>query len=1338
MGNKNSQLEIPNKDDNEMIDYESGIENSESEDNLEEEKSPISTFNSNLDIINKNNFVEFINKIKESRSIEEIGKVELNSLKRIDNSLDNIDDSDISESFQLLYKGSDNDYLYDGSINVNKFVLHNTDLTNLFKIIEQENKKGNPHIGISIFLWFDTFHDFKKDSRMERINNLVSKLYENKKDITFLKLYRSSFFDHNEKTFVNDVKHTVLKHCFEYDKTNVKKISHLLYRLYEHIVDKDFESDLLYNYINYFFFRKPTTSASRIFFLNEEKKENIEDDKIICEKDEEGEYIFDIKEYIKDLRSIINSRLIFEDDKCYARDVEDRNFKDFIFKSDGKTQAKLVSLPSSLFDANRKGKANYPKTYTKINETSIPYACGLGNFKYEFTSPDNLTDKTICDNFDNKEKENLCKLIITNEEYTKKKIITSCCKIEKDKTKTKISDIREWCKKNSFKDSFEEYKSQVMKYLNDLDNDKNIYGFSVEEIGYITLSRFNINFINEDKLPLDCKKFDKIVCLKRIGDFGQILQAKQLGIPLSTTDRMEVLLSIVCCSSIIWKPADKIFYYNGKEDCFLQYDELNKKYINSLYRNDTNYKNVISKFSYLPQEIENSLDILKNTSNVYEEKPKLITEVDENNFIRVLSKQPVIQDIEEDEGERFNVKNIIYYTILNVDYTYNTGEFQKIVKKKGKSNKKRKIDSTQEVQTVLQFKKGEKAFLVEWENYEMKEGRFSIEKEEDLISVICDRSNNYIGYDNKLLIQKINSITYLEKFITNWKEIYRDIKKKTEESSKMQDEENKLIEKINLINYYNSLINNEYKLFRQFLYWIYNEFINPTIFINNEKLSYDASANYQKHVFTTIKDKTFLLTKDIFKDIRNKLKTLTEETLEQILGENSKFNIPTVSGYEYKKKDVVKAYNLGEQDSISDNNILSFSIKLIFENMLNDLNNFETNYNKENGYKQQLTNLGYIFTSPIEEEKEKMEEEKMEEEKEKMEEEKMEEEEEKMEEYTISKSSKKSKIKPNTQTPKSKIKQTTQTPTFARSSQKEQEQECENEFSNNNCTSLSEEKNNKKIIMYETYGCCFYKELYDYLKDIINPNNITEKRFKNLSHLRSSFKKKIFNPENIKDKQTNTIKEVPKIDDLIQVLNEYCNVNIYYGNRSNYKNFNNNKDITVYLYQEDNTKYGIFLKSDQELQQEQIIETPVKKLKFDIPLTPIRSSPITSTLNRSSKKRTGQEIENIRMKDEDEDEDLVETEIKKWWITEGKNLKTNLIDMNLDNFLTDLQEKYRGKVPTTKRAREIINKFYPSPKKPKLRIYKSISNNKQIYKLKKRNKSPYKRSLGRKIKRYPK
>ena len=79
-----------------------------------------------------------------------------------------------------------------------------------------------------------------------------------------------------------------------------------------------------------------------------------------------------------------------------------------------------------------------------------------------------------------------------------------------------------------------------------------------------------IGLLQALKGKLSCKILDFWVSLKRIGDYGQILQCKQLGIPLFTTDSMQLLISLAVKSSVVWSPDfTKVLWYNSDNDSIM-------------------------------------------------------------------------------------------------------------------------------------------------------------------------------------------------------------------------------------------------------------------------------------------------------------------------------------------------------------------------------------------------------------------------------------------------------------------------------------------------------------------------------------------------------------------------------------------------------------------------------------------------------------------------------------------------------------------------------------------------------------------------------------------------
>ena len=67
-------------------------------------------------------------------------------------SYNNINDVEEAETFDYLYNFHNNSARSDTQI-----TLYNINILKLFKLIEEK-----PHFALPIFLWIDTFHDFRK------------------------------------------------------------------------------------------------------------------------------------------------------------------------------------------------------------------------------------------------------------------------------------------------------------------------------------------------------------------------------------------------------------------------------------------------------------------------------------------------------------------------------------------------------------------------------------------------------------------------------------------------------------------------------------------------------------------------------------------------------------------------------------------------------------------------------------------------------------------------------------------------------------------------------------------------------------------------------------------------------------------------------------------------------------------------------------------------------------------------------------------------------------------------------------------------------------------------
>jgi len=477
----------------------------------------------------------------------------------------------------------------------------------------------NPKLALPMILWLDTFHDFKynRTEDTQKLNNKIDDALKqmesydkycerfklpktSRNKYSLIQLYRDSFFDLNNRQNVNGHYHytfskncigTILENCYYYDfdsesgdpiveeskdneecLTNINKCrymkhqcSKILFDMSQKIIEqKEFESELLYSYLLY------------NFFLTNQDIENKMipwDNKII-------------RRLHCSLFSFLNKKKHFN---YYAKDVDKSNVTNF------RIQSNLVVLPASLFDANSSNSSKDKNKIVNIPTTTIPFISN-SNFIYEYKKDGCLLNVKGYRNNDD--------LIVDSK--------GSCNESVKDCNFTLINN---------------KYESQNISL--DLSNAKinltNKQGMSVEQIVSIIADLISNNDVNHFLFTknltntiasINPKIFDLLVGLKRIGDFGQILQCKQLGIPLFTQDSMQILISMICNSSVVWSPdGHKMFWYDSKDDCIkntstqihgIQCNESFKR------RNGETYKTNINRL-FTNNIINNPMNILNNT-----------------------------------------------------------------------------------------------------------------------------------------------------------------------------------------------------------------------------------------------------------------------------------------------------------------------------------------------------------------------------------------------------------------------------------------------------------------------------------------------------------------------------------------------------------------------------------------------------------------------------------------------------------------------------------------------------------------------------------------------------
>lgn len=473
--------------------------------------------------------------------------------------------------------------------------------------------KNNPIYMLRTFLWIDTFHDFKGARIGSKLNNIIREFFPNKTDYAFDEMYRDSFFTFNKNNKTVDDLKSIIKTKQEelkLNKTNEKSlkaeiteikkqikllkqdivtgfvkdidntvlkginnnVAQLLYDVSEIIINKtEFESDLFYAYmlVNFNF-------------------------------DIPGKYNF-----MNDLKNVLWNQIGSEDVPYYAKDV-DRGSGNLL-------QGNLIILPASLFDANSSNSSDNGINFVEIKKTIIPFANGYDfNYEFEISNDEKMEGKKK----DKKDCE--FKLNYTNgsEVYTLKNTCHGSYddsikltykdldKAVNDKNYTEIKDI---IKKLYFKNG------KVNLHLN-------TKGMSPEDIVIVI-----IGLLEDNKGNYKCDILDFWVSLKRIGDYGQILQCKQVGIPLFTTDSMQLLISLAVKSSVVWSPDfSKVYFYNANIDSIMcnGLNPLENKLLCSKKR--INKIDVIED-SFLYNKIYNSDDLLKTT---VDKTNKVIEELD--------------------------------------------------------------------------------------------------------------------------------------------------------------------------------------------------------------------------------------------------------------------------------------------------------------------------------------------------------------------------------------------------------------------------------------------------------------------------------------------------------------------------------------------------------------------------------------------------------------------------------------------------------------------------------------------------------------------------------------
>ena len=585
-----------------------------------------------------------------------------------------------------------------GNIKSNPTGLGNEQVVTFLEFINE-----HPDLAIPMILWLDTFHDFKynRDSSIEllndHINNImtkehesITKYYDNLGKVTLpikrfslSQLYRDCFFDYkNSDTitgsntgeyliipFSKNCLGTILEPCFKYDfeekngawveKDPVEnnadgpqyiknECAKILFDIAEKVLDKDkFEPELLYSYVIY------------NFFINQGDKELRWNETIL------DKMYLSTHDFIPTGPNGID---------YYAKDVDSDSITSW------KIRGNIVVLPASLFDANTSNTSKDPNYIVNIPETIIPFVSNT-NYTYKYNGQNCQLNVSL-------QSTGPVTTVVTSNVRCNDAIMP---KINTDAGDTTIYDklIMDMKTSKLLKDDdkiFDKYIRYLKKNIKFDSTNPNtvlkltdLHGLSVANIVFIVTALLNDKpLIFKDNARL----FDLLVGLKRIGDFGQILQCKQLGIPLFTQDNMQILISIICNSSVAWTPgSDKIFWYDHNCD-MLKYDcskipdsqscdstkRLNKTYA-------TKINKIIVKKGFMIYDPPNSAkELLQKTKLTL--KYSDITNVKPSRISTTMWEELKNAKMEEEKYEKIEVIDHCFVPIENINISEKTCYFE--------------------------------------------------------------------------------------------------------------------------------------------------------------------------------------------------------------------------------------------------------------------------------------------------------------------------------------------------------------------------------------------------------------------------------------------------------------------------------------------------------------------------------------------------------------------------------------------------------------------------------------------------------------------------------------
>jgi len=403
---------------------------------------------------------------------------------------------------------------------------------------------NNYEYRLPILLFIDSFHDFSKkasSSKDKILQDNINQILRLNKGDTIMTYYREKMFiDNTTYKFPENTVLVVLNNIKDVKKR--KEIFEILNNFTQDIMGKTFEKKLLYLYVYY-------------FFIKDIVKGNSPKDKINNFKEY---YTFDITKNPKQLI-----------------DVGGKYTQDFLMKNESYRVAKkpvhfavdkdseFTFIPSSLMDANKANSSDNFLFYSPFKDDTLE----IDVYPLKVTYSYNRFN---------------CKLDVKGEINDNKNFLQALqnCKSIKEpipydenlvKYETENSNTIAKRKLYELNDKLIEIENTLLYRFNLEDRTQlkdNYINFSNGSDGIsrgdvLSLILFISQDLYQDKKEPTIQVIDRLLALKRLGDFGQIINCKQLGIPLFTQDSMENLLAIITLTPTIFGNNPRYVYFNG-------------------------------------------------------------------------------------------------------------------------------------------------------------------------------------------------------------------------------------------------------------------------------------------------------------------------------------------------------------------------------------------------------------------------------------------------------------------------------------------------------------------------------------------------------------------------------------------------------------------------------------------------------------------------------------------------------------------------------------------------------------------------------------------------------